>query len=874
MATASAAAFLDCLRRYHLLDQAQLDAVERKLQGHNPDLQVLIRSLLQRGWLTAYQVDQFSQGRAETLLLDSYVLREPIGEGGMGAVFKACNWKVGQLVALKLIREERLGSPKTIRRFQREIRAGAQLNHPHIVRTLDAGDVGGTCFLAMEFIEGIDLHRVVQQRGPLPVTLACDYVRQAALGLQHAYERGLVHRDIKPSNLLLHEGGPGNAGVVKVLDFGLARLQTGEETSTTLTEPGAVMGTPDYIAPEQAVQSHHVDIRADLYSLGGVLYFLLTGGPPFPGTTVVEKLVRHQLEAPRPVRELRPEVPPGIAAVVHKLLAKKPEDRYQTPAELAEVLTRGGDSSADRAQQPAEKDTAEVWADVADPERTEAAELVARRRRQHEAQKRRLWLQVGAGGGVLLFGLVFLAWFLFRDSRADKAPSVNLDPLAPVVFHVEANRVWQDTGVDFIAGGLIELAPEGTWHKGPRACKATGLEGTLGDQRAVLPEAPLLSLLARIGDEEAPTPVRGTMAFRTKRAGRLFVQANDLDMEANSGSLKLTIRHGEHVSAAAPPTRLLPVQAAYQELKPFLALVEAPGAKPEQVRDRVFEYCMKNAGTPRAFLAGRWLVNKPPLENRFGMKLAPIPPGEFLMGSPDEERPRDTHEGPQHKVILTRPFYVGIHDVTVGQFRAFVKDKPYQTEAENGGGANRQSPDGNWQHDPQANWQNPGFEQPDDHPVVCVSWNDAVWFCQWLSRKEEGKKYELPTEAQWEYACRAGSLTKFYFGNDDQALDQYAWYIKNSGEKTHPVGQKKPNAWGLYDMHGNVWQWTLDFYDAEYYTKSPKKDPQCVSGSDSHVLRGGTWHYHAQDCRAAWRRGGCGPSSSHADGGFRVVLLP
>jgi serine/threonine protein kinase len=252
----------------------------------------------------------------------------------MGAVFKARNWKLGQTVALKLVRKERLTSADAVKRFQREIRAAAQLDHPHIVRALDADEVGGTHFFVMEFVEGVPLKHLVKERGLLPVAEACDYVRQAALGLQHAFEKGMVHRDIKPSNLLLTRDG-----VVKILDMGLARTATtATEESSTLTQEGAVMGTPDYMAPEQTLDSHLVDIRSDLYSLGCTLYYLLTRKVPFPGGSFGEKLMKHQLREPEPVETLRPDVPPAVAAVVRKLMAKDPARRYQTPAELVSAL--------------------------------------------------------------------------------------------------------------------------------------------------------------------------------------------------------------------------------------------------------------------------------------------------------------------------------------------------------------------------------------------------------------------------------------------------------------------------------------------------------------------------------------------------------
>ncbi len=296
----------------------------------------------------------------------------------------------------------------------------------------------------------------------------------------------------------------------------------------------------------------------------------------------------------------------------------------------------------------------------------------------------------------------------------------------------------------------------------------------------------------------------------------------------------------------------------------------------------MFDYCIKYAGTPDAFRAGQLLLKTPPLINSIDMKLAPIPPGKFLMGSPHKEPGREEQEGPQHEVVLTRPFCMGVCDVTVGQFKAFVKETSYRTEAERGlgldNGAFRPYPVLNnvFRYDAQINWRNPGFEQTDDYPVVCVSWNDAKAFCDWLSDKE-GKKYALPTEAQWEYSCRAGSRTRFSFGDDDQELGQYAWYNDRSRGKPHPVGQKRPNAWGLYDLEGNVSQWTADWYTADYYQKSPQEDPPGpgAGAGGTRVLRGGNWWDVANYSRAAHRNGDFWhPWQSSTNIGFRVVLLP
>jgi WD40 repeat protein/tRNA A-37 threonylcarbamoyl transferase component Bud32 len=267
-----------------------------------------------------------------------YRVLRVLGHGGMGAVYQAEHRLMQRTVALKVIRADLIERPGTVERFQREVRAAAQLTHPNIVTAYDAEQAGGVHFLVMEYIEGANLAQHVRDHGPLPVPQACIYVRQAALGLHHAFTKGMVHRDIKPQNLLLTP-----QGWVKVLDFGLARFvretaAPADGEAAGLTHSGAMMGTPDYMAPEQANDPHTADIRADLYSLGCTLYFLLTGEPPFPKGTLVQRLADHQHTPPPSLILRRPDVPPALAAVVERLLAKDPCQRYQTPAEAAQAL--------------------------------------------------------------------------------------------------------------------------------------------------------------------------------------------------------------------------------------------------------------------------------------------------------------------------------------------------------------------------------------------------------------------------------------------------------------------------------------------------------------------------------------------------------
>jgi len=267
--------------------------------------------------------------------LGQYQLVEKIGQGGMGAVYRAVHLRLKKECAVKVLRPEFTTDPRAVDRFDREMQAIGRLDHHNIVRATDAGDVRGLHFLVMEFVSGIDLHRLVRRRGPLSVSDAAELVRQAAVGLQCAHENGMVHRDIKPSNLVLS-----TKGEVKVLDLGLALLHTKGPSSGGLTVHGQMMGTPDYTAPEQWEASHAVDIRADIYSLGCTLYTLLVGRPPFasPDAPMWHKMVAHFGEPIAPLSAQRTDVPPSLEQLLTKMVAKSPADRPSTPAEVALAL--------------------------------------------------------------------------------------------------------------------------------------------------------------------------------------------------------------------------------------------------------------------------------------------------------------------------------------------------------------------------------------------------------------------------------------------------------------------------------------------------------------------------------------------------------
>jgi anti-sigma factor RsiW len=267
-----------------------------------------------------------------------YEVIRQLGGGGMGVVYLARNRDMDRLEALKVVNQTLLARPGALERFQQEIRAAAQLSHPNIVTAYSVLRPGALVVLSMEYVDGQDLAAVVKRHGPLPVTNACYYVQQAALGLQHAFEKDMVHRDIKPGNLILARGTPKHR--IKILDFGLAKAMREKPLEGGLTSEGQMLGTPEYMAPEQTRNAQQADIRADIYSLGCTLYCLLSGGPPFRATNLLDLLQAHQSVEARPLNVVRPEVTAALAAVVARMMAKDPAQRYQQPVEVVQGLAQ------------------------------------------------------------------------------------------------------------------------------------------------------------------------------------------------------------------------------------------------------------------------------------------------------------------------------------------------------------------------------------------------------------------------------------------------------------------------------------------------------------------------------------------------------
>ncbi len=343
--------FLTVLRKSAVLTDRQFEDMRaRVLAGDYPfDSVDLAHRLVKEKILTGYQANRLLKNKPHGMAVGKYIILDRLGSGSMGRVYKANHLLMGRTVALKVIAPEVASNARVVSRFQREMKLVGRLDHPNVVRAYDADQIGNALYIVMEYVAGESLGMLFRKRGPLPAIDVVRYAAQAALGLGHAHEQGVVHRDVKPSNLLLGEDGR-----VRVLDLGLGILMLADVQSSFATADGIAVGTVDYMSPEQAC-GKDVDGRSDLYSLGCMMYHVISGLHVFPGESPIERLGRRINGVPTPLADLVPDLPRGLPAVMDRLLANRPRDRYQTGEEAADALeTVMNPRRAAKARRPAE----------------------------------------------------------------------------------------------------------------------------------------------------------------------------------------------------------------------------------------------------------------------------------------------------------------------------------------------------------------------------------------------------------------------------------------------------------------------------------------------------------------------------------------
>jgi len=761
---------------------------------------------------------------------DYEILRE-LGRGGMGVVYLAWNRLMGRKEVLKVVSRELIDRRRVLERFLREIRNAAQLHHPNIVTAYSAIRAGQSIVFAMEYVEGDDLAQLVNANGPPSVEDACNFIYQAALGLQYAHEKGLVHRDIKPSNLILSRQD--KRPMVKVLDFGLAKATREGHVEVGLTHEGQMLGTPDYIAPEQSLDAQKADIRADIYSLGCTLYYLLSGGAPFQAASLYELLQAHHSMEARPLNLVRPEVPRELAAVVAKMMAKEPARRFQTPGEVARVLTpffkkgsvalQGTNSEISQVSQTDAPQSALSPVPVPAPPAVQRAPQPV-----SEARK-----PVPTEPDSVPKDLIELRQTDPQIDRVLDAPvrvaapassQRNLRPwstAAKKLSRIRPRARWAAAGLLLL--GFVAAGAAVVW-------RVKTANGTI-----VLENVPENAVVEVDGDRITVIPAIGEPVMIEAKAGKHVVVVK------RGGDVLL----GESVTLESGKQFKLAVRFE----RPARLTNEPPKSDGAESTGMA-----KNDSRPDAGAAVKTATSQESIKNSIGMTLMLIPAGEFFMGSPDDATEAQQVEKPSHRVRITKPFYLGAHEVTQAEYQAVLAKNPSYL-APTGGGRDQVS-----------------GQASDQYPVGAVSWLDAVRYCNVLSGTE-GKKpfyefdgkdfrvpdwnglgYRLPTEAEWEYACRANALTpaRYSFGDDVTELAEYGWFDGNSSFRPHPVCHKKPNGFGLYDMHGNVAEWCWDWFGQDYYIQSAANDPTGPAGAAIARVR----DRENAECRI-FRGGGC-----------------
>lgn len=332
--------FIQMVQKSGLVDKPVLERFEqkirKKLQGGLPENPKKLAALfVKEDLLTDWQNEKLLTGKYKGFFLGKYKLLGHIGTGGMSSVYLAEHMRMGDKRAIKVLPKSRVRDATYLARFQLEAKAIASLSHPNIVLAYDIDNEDDVHYIVMEYVDGDDLQQLVKRDGALDFSTAANLIAQAARGLEHAHSKGVIHRDVKPANLLIDQ-----KGVVRLLDMGLALVSAGDDESLTVANNENVLGTADYLAPEQALNSHEVDHRADIYGLGCTFYFLLTGKPPFSDGTLAQRIAKHQTEMPTSVRQVRTDCPGELEGICVKMIQKDPRYRYQSAADVAEVLEK------------------------------------------------------------------------------------------------------------------------------------------------------------------------------------------------------------------------------------------------------------------------------------------------------------------------------------------------------------------------------------------------------------------------------------------------------------------------------------------------------------------------------------------------------
>ena len=938
------------------------EQVAQALQAQGQSLEkgrriTLLDALVQVGAITPFlkqtiekQVKgQQKKGGAQQL--SHYKIVKKLGEGGMGAVYLAEDARNGNRVALKVLLRKQSADEEFLKRFRREAEAAKSLAHPNIVRAFDAGHDLGYHFYVMEYCEGQPLDVLLQKEGLLSWHRSFQIVRDVSKGLQFAHQQGFIHRDIKPANIfIVADGSP------KILDLGLAKsIDSSSLSFQTLS--GVMVGTPHYISPEQAAADKNIDGRTDIYSLGAMLYHLLTGDPPFGGSSVMEIIAKHvNAELPNP-QDVTEHIPDGVIHVLRKMMAKKPKDRYADCGDLLHDVERvlEGKSPESAAIQPGASSVAHLRRQIQGARRRRVGHYRPASNTRAKSNAPMIFGAIGAAAILVIVLLMALGRggaspppyekdtgntssagrsnpnATLQNPKPTPPPSAQPPRVAQTPAKLrseeaqskldeikalekarrfapdEVRRRYAEFAKNYadtpqgatIADWLVATKPEPPVKKPPDKPEPVAVTPKPPDPPpvAVVPKSnplpvepaakppvqkpqPALPALwkllvenkGKLKGKPVTLSIRGfekerkTVSAVTEKGISILIQgvgettldADRLSPEDLAGLVRL--------AAGRIPPEAERALAALEKEREKARSQKVYSAALKRAKDRMSRKDWKRAvailkaalkikpgdaaATKLLGEAEGHMGPAPTLRLELGdgvaMEFIYVKPGVFMMGG--TEAPQESWEGdptPPHQVTITKGFYMGKTEVKQGQWEAVMEGNPSR------------------------------FKGDPKLPVEMVSWLDCEQFIEKFNekcmRQLRGLKANLPTEAEWEYGCRAGTKTKWSFGDEESALGEYGWYGGNSGSQTHPVGGKKPNAWGLFDMHGNVWEWTHDWVGP--YTAGAVSDPKGPATGERKVQRGGSWGDNTgRYTRCEFRDIDNPPASRRDLVGFRTVL--
>ncbi len=771
-------------------------------------------------------------------LAGKYEIIRKLGSGGMATVYLAKEIALDRMVAIKLLPKQFMRDAGFVKRFKSEAQIAANLEHPHIVRIYQISEENDQVFFVMSFVPGGSITDKIKEKGTIPIDDIIKWGMQTCDALAHGHANGVIHRDLKPDNVMLDRKED-----VVVMDYGIARAGQG----TGLTQTGSVIGTPQYMSPEQA-RGTELDARSDIYSMGILLYQMATGELPFQATDAASLMYMHVHEAPEPPDAKNAKVPVWLRNIILKCLAKNPADRFASADELKAAL-----------------------AEKYSPKLT-TTPLAERDRKQ----KRMMF----TAAAVIVVIAIAAIGFLMRqrslekqqaeqarieaEQQAEQARQQEIESAAEKDNQAFTQAETADTRESY--NTYLMLYPDGRHVDEARAAIAAiaereKTEAARQQQAQVESEEARQKRLAaeeerrrREAEEERArqddAAYQQAMIASTKQSFSTYLELYPEGRHRDEAMAKLTAldaaeaermrREAEAASARDNQAYELASKTNTKQSYNTYLMTYPNGRHASEAQAKIAAFDRKEAEAAKVRTA----------LSAISLRMAPVPAGTFKMGSASgggDEKPV--------KDVTVSAFEISVTEISQSQYKAIMADNPSF------------------------------FKLDDNNPVEKVTWKDAITFCNKLS-EEVGLEpcynlstgacdfsksgFRLPTESEWEYACRAGSGLEYTLGDGESALDRAGWYQRNSRETTHPVGQKTANAFGLYDVHGNVWEWCNDWYAKNAYESMAADNPTGPARGDDKVVRGGSWLDGPNDCRSAKRRN-FDPEKSYSDIGFRIV---